>query len=137
MAKSNGPETSSTINFLGAGTTISGDIKSSGDFRIDGNLKGSINSNGKVVIGNSGKIEGEITCQNADISGEVIGKVIVHELLILKSTAKLDGDIYTSKLAIEPGAKFTGTCNMNEIPKPELKPVISNERPGQKEKAIK
>ena len=73
------------------------------------------------------KIEGEITCQNADISGETSGKVIVHELLILKSTAKLDGDIYTSKLAIEPGAKFTGTCNMNEIPKPGLKPVISNE----------
>jgi cytoskeletal protein CcmA (bactofilin family) len=137
MAKNNTNETSSSINFLGAGTSIVGDIVSNGDFRIDGNLKGSIKSKGKVVVGSSGKIEGEIICQNADISGELIARVLVHELLSLKSSARLQGDIFTSKLAIEPGAKFTGTCNMNEMPKPEPKPVLTNEGSQQKETAVK
>ena len=137
MAKNNGIDNSSTINFLGAGTSISGDIISNGDFRIDGNLKGTIKSKGKVVVGASGKIEGEITCQNADVSGEIIAKIIVHELLSLKSSARLQGDIFTNKLAIEPGAKFTGTCNMNENPRPDQKPVLTNEQTQQKEKAIK
>jgi cytoskeletal protein CcmA (bactofilin family) len=137
MAKNNSTENSSTINFLGAGTFIIGDIKSNGDFRIDGNLKGSINSKGKVVVGTSGKIDGEIICQNADISGDITAKIVVHELLTLKASAKLNGDIFTNKLAIEPGAKFTGTCNMNEIPKPDIKPLTPNGKPEQKEKAIK
>ncbi|MBE0637538.1 MAG: polymer-forming cytoskeletal protein [Bacteroidales bacterium] len=123
MAKSTSSDIPPSINFIGSGTNITGDIKSNGDFRIDGNLTGSINSKGKIVIGQSGKVDGEIVCQNADISGEIRAKVIVHELLTLKATAILTGDIYTSKLAIEPGAIFTGACNMNEIPgqiKPEL-----------------
>ncbi len=137
MAKNYSTEDSSTISLLGAGTSISGDIISNGDFRIEGTLIGSVNSKGKVVVGNSGKIEGEIICQNADISGEIIAKIVVHELLNLKSSAKLQGDIFASKLAIEPGAKFTGSCNMNEIPKPEPKPVPTDERTQQKEKTVK
>lgn len=123
MAKSTSNDTAPSINFLGSGTNITGDIKSNGDFRIDGILTGSINSKGKIVIGQSGKVDGEILCQNADISGEIRAKIIVHELLTLKSTAIIYGDIFTSKLAIEPGAIFTGSCNMNEIPgqaKPEI-----------------
>jgi cytoskeletal protein CcmA (bactofilin family) len=116
MAKSTGNDIPPSINFLGSGTSMTGDIKSNGDFRIDGNLIGSINSKGKIVIGQSGKVEGEIVCQNADVSGEIKAKIIVHELLTLKATAILNGEIFTSKLAIEPGAIFTGTCNMNEIP---------------------
>ena len=139
MAKYTNNESSTSINFLGAGTSVSGDILSNGDFRIDGSLKGSVKSKGKVVVGNSGKIEGEIICQNADISGEIVAKIVVHELLSIKSNARIKGDIFTSKLAIEPGAKFTGTCDMNELPKPvqqpEKKPVLNNEGLQQKEKA--
>lgn len=116
MGKSTNNDISPSINFLGGGTQITGNITSNGDFRIDGILNGSITSKGKIVIGQSGKVEGELVCQNADISGEMKGKIIVHELLSLKSTAILNSDIFTSKLAIEPGAFFTGTCNMNEIP---------------------
>ena len=136
MAKSSGSENSQSINFLGNGTSIKGDIRSNGDFRIDGSLNGSIHSKGKVVIGASGKIEGEINCQNADISGKIEAKVIAHELLTIKSTAVLKGDIYVNKLAIEPGAKFTGTCNMNELPGRE-EADLKYEKPQQKEKAVK
>jgi cytoskeletal protein CcmA (bactofilin family) len=103
---------STTINILGSGTSLTGEVKSNGDFRIDGNLKGNIEVKGKLVVGNGGTIEGEVVCQNADISGEIKGKLNVAELLTLKSTARIHGDIVTGKIAIEPDAQFTGTCSM-------------------------
>lgn len=113
MVKPN--ETNGVVNLIGVGTTISGDITSSGDIRVDGTLKGSINTKGKVVVGTTGVVEGDVVCQNADVSGELKAKVSVSELLTLKSTAKLDGDIITNKLAIEPGANFSGSCSMGAV----------------------
>ncbi|MCK9400391.1 MAG: polymer-forming cytoskeletal protein [Bacteroidales bacterium] len=104
------------VNMIGKGTSIKGDIRSDGDFRVDGILHGSIQSNGKIVVGVSGSIEGDINCQNADISGQVKAILRVKELLSLKSTSKMTGEVYTSKLAIEPGARFSGTCNMEDEP---------------------
>ena len=135
------------INILSTGTTVKGDIKSNGDIRIDGTLIGSVNSKGKVVIGATGNIEGEIICQNADFSGVIKAKVVVTELLQLKSTAKISGDIITNKLAIEPGAKFSGTCNMDgnvntlsnigiKEPVRETKVVEKHEVPKQKEPVV-
>lgn len=108
---------SGAINLIGSGTTINGDIQSSGDVRIDGTLTGNITLSGRLVIGPNGKIEGNVICQNADISGEIKGKVQISEMLSLKATAKILGDIATGKISIEPGAVFTGTCNMGAIVK--------------------
>lgn len=108
---------SASINLIGTGTSIVGDVNSSGDMRIDGTLKGNITISGKLVLGSSGKIEGDVTCQNADVSGEIHGKVSVAELLSLKASAKVIGDIITGKLSIEPNATFTGTCNMGAVVK--------------------
>jgi cytoskeletal protein CcmA (bactofilin family) len=113
MAK-NTSETPS-VNIIGAGTSIEGDINTNGDMRIDGSLTGSINVKGKLVVGPSGHVEGEIICQNADISGTIKGKIGVAELLSLKSSSKLNGDIITNKIAIEPGAVFTGSCSMGGV----------------------
>lgn len=114
MAKDNNSETSS-VNLIGAGTVIKGDITTNGDIRIDGTLIGSLAVKGKLVIGTSGTIEGEVSCQNADVSGAVKGKITVAELLSLKASSKLSGDIVTNKIAIEPGAVFTGTCSMGGV----------------------
>ena len=108
---------SSSINLIGNGTSITGDINSNGDVRIDGTLKGNISITGKLVVGPSGNIEGNVICQNADISGEIHGKVTVSELLSLKASAKLLGDIITGKISIEPNATFTGSCNMGAVVK--------------------
>jgi cytoskeletal protein CcmA (bactofilin family) len=114
MAKYNENEmTSNNINLIGQGTEITGDIVCNGDLRIDGNLTGNITSKGKVVIGETGRIKGEIVCKNSDISGIIEGKVSVLELLSLKATSRINGDIATNKLAIEPGSRFTGYCNMS------------------------
>ena len=104
-----------SVNLIGTETVIEGDISSTGDIRIDGTLKGRVKVNGKLVIGTSGSIEGDVDCQNGDISGSIKGKVVVSELLVLKASAKVIGDIFTSKLAIEPGATFTGACNMGGV----------------------
>lgn len=114
MAKENNSETTS-VNLIGAGTIIEGDVTTNGDIRIDGSLKGSITVKGKLVIGVSGSIDGEAICQNADVSGTVKGKISVSELLSLKASAKLAGDIVTNKIAIEPGAVFSGTCSMGGV----------------------
>ena len=114
MAKYNETETTTAINLIGAGTEITGDVNSNSDIRIDGVLKGNLKTAGKVVIGETGKVKGEIICKNSDVLGEINGKIKVGELLSLKATAKIFGDIVTKKLAIEPGSQFTGNCNMGE-----------------------
>ncbi len=132
MAKNN--ETVSTsINLIGVGTVIEGEIKSNGDIRIDGTIYGSIISKSKVVIGTTGLVKGDITCQNADISGTIEGKTNVAELLFLKASSKLSGDIFTGKLVVEAGATFTGSCNMGAV----IKDIKQSDKPGelkQKEK---
>ena len=103
------------FNKIVSGTVIKGDIKSNGDIRIDGSLIGTLQSKAKVVLGPTGSVEGEIICKNADIQGTVKAQITVAELLTLKATAKVTGDIITNKIAIEPGAKFSGACKMDDV----------------------
>jgi cytoskeletal protein CcmA (bactofilin family) len=126
MAKNRYVESPSR-NSIGNGTIIKGDIESNGDFRIDGELTGTIRTKGKVVIGTTGKVDGEVICQNADVEGIANANMTVSELLTLKATAKLNGDVTTSKLAIEPGAQFLGSCKMGANIKSGMKyPVSEN-----------
>jgi cytoskeletal protein CcmA (bactofilin family) len=123
-------EITAAINMVGAGTVITGDIQSKGDIRVDGTLKGSINTSGKVVLGKDGVIEGDVACTDADISGTIKAKISVAQLLSLKSTAKLNGDIITNKLSIEPGAAFTGSCSMGAV----IRDIKHAEKQEKKEK---
>jgi cytoskeletal protein CcmA (bactofilin family) len=113
MAKNE--NTGSSVNLIGPGTIIKGDIDTNGDIRIDGSIEGTIKVKGKLVVGNTGKIVGDIQCQNAEIFGEINGQIGVSELLSLKASAKMNGDIVTNKLSIEPGAVFSGTCKMGAV----------------------
>ena len=116
MARNNEVE-NPAINIIRKGTEIKGDVTCAGDIRIDGILNGTLTSEGKVVVGQSGTIEGEVMCKNADISGNIKANIIVKELLQLKASANIAGNINTNKLSIEPGANFTGTCNMGSVVK--------------------
>lgn len=104
--------TSASITNISEGALVDGQIKIEGDIKIDGQIKGSVTSKGKVIMGKSGKVEGDIICQNAEISGHVTGKLKVADVLILKANALVDGDINTGKLVIENGVKFNGSCTM-------------------------
>lgn len=124
------PVGSATI--IGAGTTITGDIISSGDIRIDGTLVGNVKSKARVLIGQDGIVEGDVMGQNADITGKVTGSVKVQELLQLRGKSVVAGEIYTGKLEVEPTASFNGSCHMGTAGAsvveltPELGNVVNN-----------
>lgn len=111
-AKKSSTELLGKTNRIVEGTSIVGDIVSKADFRLDGELIGNFTSQGKLVIGPSGIIKGEIICHNADIEGEFQGKLKVLEVLNIKATAHIHGEVAVGKLSIEPGAEFTATCTM-------------------------
>ncbi|MFT3827341.1 MAG: polymer-forming cytoskeletal protein [Chitinophagaceae bacterium] len=100
-------------SIIAAGTTLKGDLTSSGDIRIDGTLQGNIQCTAKVVIGANGVVEGDITGQQADIMGKTTGTIKVKELLQLKGGSNVQGNIYAGKLQIEPSANFNGQCHMS------------------------
>lgn len=102
-----------SINIISEGTKIKGDVIANGDIRIDGELMGNISAKSKLVIGTKGRIEGQIICNNIEISGYVKGKVTATDLINMKSTSQIVGDIVAGKLSIEPGAMFSGSCMMN------------------------
>lgn len=126
-AKKN-PDQAQASNRILIGTEIVGDIKTNGDLRVDGYIKGTIEASGKLVVGQKGMVEGHVICANSTVSGTIKGTLEITELLTLHATAKVQGDIQTGKLAIEPGAEFTGKCNMGAVVR-ELK-----DQDGQKSK---
>ena len=110
--KLNGDTQNQVINIISEGTKIKGDIIASGDIRIDGELTGNISAKGRLVVGPNGKITGEVDCNNIEISGAIKGKVNASELMNMKSTSQIEGDIVVGKLSVEPGSVFSGTCKM-------------------------
>lgn len=112
MAKTTNNNSTGRINQIVEGSVIEGNIVSNSNFRIDGKIIGKVNITGKLVLGPKGLIEGEIVSENAEIEGTFKGNITVNSFLSLKSTAKIDGDIFTQKIAVEPGAIFTGKCIM-------------------------
>ena len=97
---------------IGAGTTITGDIDSTGDIRIDGTLIGNISGKAKILLGSDGVIEGSIKGRQADVMGKITGLVDIKEILQLRGKCIVDGDIYAGKLEVEPTATFNGRCHM-------------------------
>jgi cytoskeletal protein CcmA (bactofilin family) len=114
MAKNYEQEEIGGINIIAAGTTFNGDIVSAGDCRVDGVFKGNISSNSKIFIGKNGMIEGKIKCHSIEIEGQAKADITATELLSLKASAVLTGNIRISKIAIEPGANFVGNCVMQK-----------------------
>ncbi len=114
MAKEVVNNTGAMYNALTNGSKIVGKIFADTDFRIDGEVEGTITCNGKVVIGQKGILKGSIACVNAEIIGTVEGDIVVSETLSLRSTAVIKGEVKTKVLMVEPNAVFNGTCSMRD-----------------------
>lgn len=97
---------------ISAGTTLKGDISSNGDLRIDGTIIGNIQSTAKIIIGSGGVVEGDISGNQADITGKVSGNIRAKELLQLRGESVVSGNLYAGKLQVEPTATFNGQCHM-------------------------
>lgn len=108
--KSNVGAGNSAINIISPGTRIEGEIFSNGDIRIDGVVDGFVNTKAKVVIGPKGMVKGEMTCESADVTGKIDGKLTVKNELYLKSSAHITGELVTHKLVVESGAFINGNC---------------------------
>jgi cytoskeletal protein CcmA (bactofilin family) len=111
--KNKKPDFSKEQNKIAQGTILTGDIQSDGSFRIEGEVKGNLDVKGKVVIGETGTITGEVICENADIEGTFDGKLKVKVCLTLKNTAKISGEVITDQLIVDAGASFNATCQMS------------------------
>ena len=121
MAKDVVVNSGAMYNALTNGSKIVGKIFADSDFRIDGEVEGTITCNGKVVIGQKGILKGSISCVNAEIIGTVEGDVTVSDSLSLRASAVIKGDVKTKILMVEPNAIFNGTCSMSDnvvLPKP-------------------
>jgi len=114
MAKENREINLQVINLIAKGTRITGDIISDGDVRIDGEVLGNLDTKGRLVIGISGRLDGEIRCKSCEIAGTHKGSLFIAEMLSLKASSNVSGDIVTGKLSIEPGAYFAGKCTMGD-----------------------
>lgn len=108
--KSNGLNGGATL--ISAGTSLKGDINSNSDLRIDGTITGNIRSNSKIIIGSSGVVNGDIECNQADITGKVNGNIKAKDLLQLKGECNITGNVQAGKLQVEPTATFNGECHM-------------------------
>jgi cytoskeletal protein CcmA (bactofilin family) len=101
-------------NSLVKGTVVKGDVKSEKDIRVEGTIEGNLTCDARLVIGPNGFIKGVVTCRDAVIEGKIEGDIYVTDLLNLRKSAQLVGQISTNKLIIEPGATFKGTSKMGK-----------------------
>jgi cytoskeletal protein CcmA (bactofilin family) len=100
------------INLVGKGTVFEGTVRAENDVRASGQVIGTLRVEGKAMISESGSVDGEIIATNADVAGRVQGDIEIEERLVLKSTARVEGNIETDRLVVEEGAEFTGECKM-------------------------
>lgn len=99
-----------SISRISAGTVIKGEILSPGDIRIDGSFDGKLQSKGRVVVGETAVIKGDIFCDNIDLWGKVEGNLYVKDTLALKEGCTVNGNLHIKKLSVELGAVFNGNC---------------------------
>lgn len=97
---------------IGKDSVITGTIDVKGPLRIDGKIKGQVNSSDTVTVGAGGNVEAELNCRVATISGKVSGNIVASEKVELQAKAEISGDLKTKSLVIEQGAIFCGSCNM-------------------------
>ena len=105
-------DVTNSSNIIGKGTILEGSIETYGNIRIEGKVEGNVTTKSKIALGQSSRVAGNILAQNAEVAGEVKGKVEVSDLLLIKPSAVIHGDIITNKLIVESGASFNGSCKM-------------------------
>ena len=121
------PDSPDRLNVIVEGSKVIGDMITESNLRIDGVVEGNVTVAAKIVIGKTGQINGNLTCGDADIEGKVDGLIKVEGLLSLRSSARIVGEITTSKLQVEEGANFSGNCTMSNAgsktpPRPAAQP---------------
>lgn len=100
------------VSRIAEGVTIKGDITSRSDIRVDGRIDGTISSEGRIVVGESACLTGSLFCNDTDFWGKMDGDLYVRNVLSVKGTAVINGNIHVRKLQVEMGAQINGSCKM-------------------------
>jgi cytoskeletal protein CcmA (bactofilin family) len=114
MATQGNRQNQAQFNIVGEGTVFEGTLRAESNVNVSGRVVGKLIVNGRAVISQSGRVEGELRATNAAIGGTIEGEIFVEERLELESTAHVDGSIQTDRLVVEEGAIFTGSCKMGD-----------------------
>ena len=120
-------ELSNSNTHIAKGAIFAGNVETYGTIRLEGRVFGNIKSKGKVSLGETSYVHGNILAQNAEIAGEVSGTVEIADILTLKASALINGDILCNKLVVEVGANFNGKCQMGAV----IQEIIINDNPLQ------
>ena len=128
----NNPEINRQYSRIESTTKFKGDIISDADFRIDGELEGTIKIKGKLIVGKNGKLNGVIDCNTADIEGSIKGSLKATNTLSLKSSSKIEGEVFIGKLIVEAGATFNASCSMRSADKNSVKKISKFSNPHEK-----
>lgn len=100
------------VSRIAEGVVIRGDISSRSDIRVDGQMNGKLFSQGRVVVGETAVLKGSLLCENVDFWGSMEGDVYVRDVLSIKSSAVISGNVYVRRIQVEMGAQINGTCHM-------------------------
>ncbi len=103
------------ISIIGPGMRVDGDCVAEGTIRIEGKVVGSVFAGKAVVIGKDGTVDGDISTQDAVISGKVTGTLVAASRLEIQSTAVIEGEVRTPRLQLEEGAVLNGGVRMGEV----------------------
>jgi cytoskeletal protein CcmA (bactofilin family) len=131
MARGTESGMENAINRIVEGTRFNGEIVCDSNIRIDGSFIGDMETKGRIVIGPQGSVEGNVRCQNCEVEGRIKGRLAVEELLSLKGASQVEGEVYYGQIAIEPGAKLSGTLHLGG----KVKDIKASERKEQREAA--
>ena len=135
MAKSEPTLNVNSISRISAGTVIKGEILSPYDIRIDGTFEGRVQTKGRVVIGESAFVKGDVICENADLWGKVEGNLYVKDTLSLMEGCSMEGNLHVKRLSVELGSTFNGNCRM--ITETEFSKIAGVEAPKAEQKSQK
>jgi cytoskeletal protein CcmA (bactofilin family) len=116
--------------FLDAGSLINGELHFEDTFRVDGKLVGKVVSDGDLVIGEQGEVDGEVVVGRVFVTGVVRGRVSATRRIELTAGGRAYADLETPCLVIEEGATFEGQCRMKvEATKVRRLPVQEQLKP--------
>lgn len=135
MAKSEAALNVNSISRISAGTVIKGEIQSPYDIRIDGTFEGRVQTKGRVVVGESAFVKGDVICENADLWGKMEGNLYVKDTLSLMEGCSMEGNLHVKRLSVELGSTFNGNCRM--ITEAEFNKVAGVEAPKAEAKVQK
>lgn len=99
--------------FIGPEADIKGTLSFEGTIRVDGKMKGKIESaDGTLIVGETARIEADISVESGVIMGEVIGTILAKNRIEVYKPARITGDIQAPVISIDAGVTFNGNCTM-------------------------